>query len=214
MKQTGLANNHAKSKLIARLNINIRPLVPLSRHQKIRKYTFRARTTNKGASEPEERQSYLTTEDGDDVGFKTSSNPPAPNLDLESFITVAGTVDIVEPEEAEVDIFGELSTGNYHFAEDLQEEDEFLLQGGNLTTLGLSHPREVMELPTTEIARRLDNLLEHVGVAPSPYPKGEPQRAVYCSRTLNMRAIQAIGYDMDYTLVHYDVDAWEGRVSF
>lgn len=36
-------------------------------------------------------------------------------------------------------------------------------------------------------------------------------RRIYCSRTLNLRAIKAIGYDMDYTLVHYRVDAWEGR---
>jgi 5'-nucleotidase len=38
-----------------------------------------------------------------------------------------------------------------------------------------------------------------------------PERAVFCNRTLNMRSIQAIGFDMDYTLVHYDVKAWEAR---
>ncbi len=38
-----------------------------------------------------------------------------------------------------------------------------------------------------------------------------PARAVFCNRTLNMRSIQAIGFDMDYTLVHYDVKAWEAR---
>ena len=93
-------------------------------------------------------------------------------------------------------------------------------------------------------------------VAPQ-YPKGMANRAIFCSRTLNLRSIQAIGvpmqtnmkcdwfvtgckfhasrhvgsihccsrisrcclyhghvpagYDMDYTLVHYDVDAWEGK---
>jgi 5'-nucleotidase len=38
-----------------------------------------------------------------------------------------------------------------------------------------------------------------------------PERRIYCNRTLNLRAIQAIGFDMDYTLVHYDVEAWERR---
>ncbi|MFO1076299.1 MAG: HAD-IG family 5'-nucleotidase [Planctomycetota bacterium] len=38
-----------------------------------------------------------------------------------------------------------------------------------------------------------------------------PERAVFCNRTLNMRSIQAVGFDMDYTLVHYDVEAWEAR---
>jgi HAD superfamily 5'-nucleotidase-like hydrolase len=38
-----------------------------------------------------------------------------------------------------------------------------------------------------------------------------PGRGVFCNRTLNLRAIRAIGYDMDYTLVHYHEDAWERR---
>jgi len=38
-----------------------------------------------------------------------------------------------------------------------------------------------------------------------------PTRGVYCNRTLNLRAIRAIGYDMDYTLVHYNEGEWEKR---
>ncbi|MGE5235032.1 MAG: HAD-IG family 5'-nucleotidase [Acidobacteriota bacterium] len=34
-------------------------------------------------------------------------------------------------------------------------------------------------------------------------------RRIYCNRTLNLRSIKAIGYDMDYTLVHYRVEPWE-----
>ncbi len=36
-------------------------------------------------------------------------------------------------------------------------------------------------------------------------------RRLFCNRTLNLRAIKAIGYDMDYTLIHYHVVQWEGR---
>ncbi|MGF1598483.1 MAG: HAD-IG family 5'-nucleotidase [Acidimicrobiales bacterium] len=36
------------------------------------------------------------------------------------------------------------------------------------------------------------------------------ERGVFANRTLNMRAVQAVGYDMDYTLIHYRVDEWEG----
>lgn len=36
-------------------------------------------------------------------------------------------------------------------------------------------------------------------------------RGVFCNRTLNMRRIKAIGYDMDYTLIHYRMEAWEER---
>ncbi|MFN3202791.1 MAG: HAD-IG family 5'-nucleotidase [Bradymonadia bacterium] len=34
---------------------------------------------------------------------------------------------------------------------------------------------------------------------------------IFCNRTLNLRSIKAIGYDMDYTLVHYHVEEWERR---
>jgi len=42
-----------------------------------------------------------------------------------------------------------------------------------------------------------------------PFPPPARARGVFCNRTLNLRAIRAIGYDMDYTLVHYRVDEWE-----
>lgn len=37
-------------------------------------------------------------------------------------------------------------------------------------------------------------------------------RGVFCNRTLNVRSLRAIGYDMDYTLVGYDAEAFERRV--
>ena len=36
-------------------------------------------------------------------------------------------------------------------------------------------------------------------------------RQIFANRTLNLRSIRAIGYDMDYTLVHYRVAAWEAH---
>ena len=51
---------------------------------------------------------------------------------------------------------------------------------------------------------------------PSPLGAGVPDafehpRGLFCNRTLNLRNIEAIGYDMDYTLVHYRVELWEER---
>src|SRR5688572_6768855 len=44
-------------------------------------------------------------------------------------------------------------------------------------------------------------------------PEFEPlppaARRVYANRTLNLRAIKAIGCDMDYTLIHYRHELWE-----
>lgn len=35
-------------------------------------------------------------------------------------------------------------------------------------------------------------------------------RRLFANRTLNLRSISAIGYDMDYTLIHYRFEEWEG----
>jgi 5'-nucleotidase len=43
----------------------------------------------------------------------------------------------------------------------------------------------------------------------APFPP--PERRLWCNRTLNLRSLRAIGYDMDYTLIHYRVDEWERR---
>lgn len=42
-------------------------------------------------------------------------------------------------------------------------------------------------------------------------PSIPPARRIFCNRTLNLRATAAIGFDMDYTLVHYKVHEWEER---
>lgn len=50
---------------------------------------------------------------------------------------------------------------------------------------------------------------------PLPQPHDSPtpgrERQIFCNRTLNLRAIKAIGYDMDYTLIHYRIEEWERR---
>lgn len=43
------------------------------------------------------------------------------------------------------------------------------------------------------------------------FPPPPRERGIFCNRTLNLRSIRAIGYDMDYTLVHYRVEEWERR---
>ncbi len=46
----------------------------------------------------------------------------------------------------------------------------------------------------------------------SSTPAAAPRsRGVFCNRTLNLRSIKAVGYDMDYTLIDYVPEAWELR---
>ena len=46
-----------------------------------------------------------------------------------------------------------------------------------------------------------------------PTPSLPASRGLFSNRTLNLRGVRAIGYDMDYTLIHYFVDEWE-RAAF
>ncbi len=49
-------------------------------------------------------------------------------------------------------------------------------------------------------------------LAPLDLPAPGPEHGIYCNRALNLRSsVRAIGYDMDYTLVHYQVERWEQR---
>jgi HAD superfamily 5'-nucleotidase-like hydrolase len=50
-----------------------------------------------------------------------------------------------------------------------------------------------------------------VSTLPAAAGSARVGRGIYCNRTLNLRAIRAIGYDMDYTLIHHNVEAWEER---
>ncbi|KAF3332907.1 5'-nucleotidase domain-containing protein 4 isoform X1 [Carex littledalei] len=59
-------------------------------------------------------------------------------------------------------------------------------------------------------AKEAEALLQHLRIA-DPLAVRQSPRGIFCTRTLNLRSIGAIGYDMDYTLIHYNVMAWEGR---
>ena len=48
-------------------------------------------------------------------------------------------------------------------------------------------------------------------VVPTRTPNADDpaERGIFCNRTLNLRSIRAVGYDMDYTLVHYRAEEGE-----
>ncbi|KAI7741874.1 hypothetical protein M8C21_032446, partial [Ambrosia artemisiifolia] len=68
--------------------------------------------------------------------------------------------------------------------------------------------------PIEEVAKlqalEAEGLLNGLGIQDPSSSRHSP-RGIFCTRTLNLRSISAIGYDMDYTLMHYNVMAWEGR---
>lgn len=83
----------------------------------------------------------------------------------------------------------------------------------HLDAVGIDGPA-TFQGPIEEVARKnaeeAENLLNDLGIS-SPSSATNSSRGIFCSRTLNLRSISAIGYDMDYTLIHYNVKAWEGR---
>jgi len=117
------------------------------------------------------------------------------------------SVDVVESADADVDVFGELTSGDLT----LSERSKRKVESTAATSLELDRvirmEYSALKANCTDILRGLGIQIQHE----TTYPRGMPQRAVFCTRTLNLRSIQAIGLDMDYTLVDYDVNAWEGR---
>lgn len=122
-------------------------------------------------------------------GADGPASDAACDADVDQFCTTAGIVDIVEATEAEVDVFGELSTGNLHFTSEAEGVDG--------ASLGLRSVEDIFQLPYDGVKSRVRSLLGRLGAseaeAESPYPEGDPRRAVFCCRTLNLRSIQAIG---------------------
>ncbi|KAB2625084.1 5'-nucleotidase domain-containing protein 4-like [Pyrus ussuriensis x Pyrus communis] len=101
----------------------------------------------------------------------------------------------------EVDYLGEKTKG------DLNVKMEHLQAFGIDGDVTLKGPIE--EVARVE-AEEAGDLLRDLGIR-SPFSSRQSPRGIFCSRTLNLRSISAIGYDMDYTLMHYNVIAWEGR---
>ncbi|XP_050216712.1 uncharacterized protein LOC126667705 [Mercurialis annua] len=108
---------------------------------------------------------------------------------------------VTSSKQFEFDYLGQSTKG------DLNLNFDFLHSTGDDQQSTLQGPiEEVARLEAQDAA----NLLTHLGI-PSPSSARNSPRGIFCSRTLNLRSISAIGYDMDYTLMHYNVMAWEGR---
>ncbi|MCO5561073.1 hypothetical protein L7F22_014694 [Adiantum nelumboides] len=101
----------------------------------------------------------------------------------------------------EVDYLGESTKG------DLNIRDEIV---NAVDTEGFQVLDNTIEEAAKVEAREAEKLLRQLQILPR-YPHMVAERGIFCSRTLNLRSITTIGYDMDYTLIHYNVNAWEGR---
>lgn len=108
---------------------------------------------------------------------------------------------VTSSSKSEVDYLGESTKG------DLNVKQEHLDALGMDGHAGLDGPIEdIARIKATEAKA----LLTHLGMR-DPVSSRHSPHGIFCSRTLNLRSISAIGYDMDYTLIHYNVMAWEGR---
>ncbi|KAM2541703.1 hypothetical protein TB2_021237 [Malus domestica] len=128
-------------------------------------------------------------------GMKCNCSSSGSGVDEKSAFSVTSS------SKYEVDYLGEKTKG------DLNVKMEHLQAFGIDGDVTLKGPIE--EVARVE-AEEAGDLLRDLGI-PSPFSSRQSPRGIFCSRTLNLRSISAIGYDMDYTLMHYNVIAWEGR---
>nr|XP_043606991.1 5'-nucleotidase domain-containing protein 4 [Erigeron canadensis] len=100
-------------------------------------------------------------------------------------------------DECDVDYLGQSTKGDLHLKYGINGQTDVAWKG-----------------PIEEVARlqaiEAEGLLKDLGIQ-DPSSSRHSSRGIFCTRTLNLRSISAIGYDMDYTLMHYNVMAWEGR---
>lgn len=106
----------------------------------------------------------------------------------------------VDAEGAQVDMLGESTRGDLS----LQQPSEL-----GRTLRGSAHGSSAEDM-AVELLENHGDLMDRLG-ARGTYPKGSPVRGIFCSRTLNFRSISTIGYDMDFTLINYNVVLWEAR---
>ncbi|MCL7043678.1 hypothetical protein MKW94_002073 [Papaver nudicaule] len=108
---------------------------------------------------------------------------------------------VTSSSKSDVDYLGESTKGDFNVKK--EQLEAFGIDG-----------QETLKGPIEEIARmeakEAEELLGHLGIQ-DPFSTRQSPRGIFCTRTLNLRSISAIGYDMDYTLIHYNVKAWEGR---
>ena len=124
------------------------------------------------------------------------------------FVTTSGLVSAVVECEANVDLWGESTCGDLQLQ--VTNHLDELRSSGALGVFKMNTLSDIETIPLDHLKASTINVLKDLGVSPYPEP-GSDNRAIFCSRTLNLRSIRAIGYDMDYTLINYDVNAWEGR---
>lgn len=116
--------------------------------------------------------------------------------------SVGGDVfSVTSSSKSDVDYLGESTKGDLN------------IKVEHMETFGIDG-QATLDGPIEEVARfeaeEAEDVLRHLGM-PGPLSSRHSPRGIFCTRTLNLRSISAIGYDMDYTLVHYNVMAWEGR---
>ncbi|XP_043723111.1 cytosolic purine 5'-nucleotidase isoform X2 [Telopea speciosissima] len=109
---------------------------------------------------------------------------------------------ITSSAKSEIDYLGQSTKG------DMNVKKEHLDASGIDSQATLEGPIE--EIAWME-AKEAEKLLNNLGV-PDPFSSRYSPRGIFCSRTLNLRSISAIGYDMDYTLIHYNVMVIRGLV--
>ncbi|KAF2310354.1 hypothetical protein GH714_007951 [Hevea brasiliensis] len=124
------------------------------------------------------------------------------------------TLDSKSPSTVGEQVFSVTSSSKYGFDYLGQStKGDLNLNYDHLDSIGID-PQVTLEGPIEDVAwlkaQEAEDLLRDLGIL-SPFSARNSPRGIFCSRTLNLRSISAIGYDMDYTLIHYNVMAWEGR---
>ncbi|KAI3993269.1 hypothetical protein MKX01_010012 [Papaver californicum] len=127
------------------------------------------------------------------LGFSNLSyRKPKNNVCCCSSSNVDEVFSVTSSSKSDVDYLGESTKGDFNVKK--EQLEAFGIDG-----------QETLKGRIEEIAR------VEAKEAEDPFSTRQSPRGIFCTRTLNLLSISAIGYDMDYTLIHYNVKTWEGQ---
>lgn len=111
-----------------------------------------------------------------------------------AFETSCGVVAPLPAEQAEVDYLGESTIGDLHFV----QAPATPTTSRTRPVIDLGDPDKVLATPFADLKAATADVMQGLSIFDdaSTYPDGNPLRAVFCSRTLNLRSIQAIGIQL------------------
>lgn len=99
----------------------------------------------------------------------------------------------------QTDMHGESTYGNLQILKKLRGSAT-----GAIDVLGLGCLEDIITTPVGDIEAAVATCVVELGVPPK-YPEMKPHRAMFCNRTLNLRGVRCVGFDVRFLFLPHSI---------